>query len=170
VRTTFYLLAIWTAAMGTLAVSMRNLVHCAIALIGFFAGVAGIFFSLHADFLGAVQIIVYVGAVAVLVLFAIMLTRHVTGTQMEDPFSGGAVWGWLIGLAVAGLLIYSLQGYVTLGNTEVTPGLTVADAGNLLMTRFAVPFEVISLFLTAALVGAVVIALDEPKGGRRNLP
>ena len=162
-RLAFYLLGIWTTISGVMAISMRNMVHCALALIAFFAGIAGIFFSLRAEFLGAVQVIVYVGAIAVLVLFAIMLTRNATGTENDTPFSAGAVWGWVISFAVFGILFYSLLGGPSLPALTTIPSLSVAEIGQLLMTRYAIPFEVISLLLTAALVGAVVLALDERK-------
>ena len=93
-RIAFYILATWTMSSALLAISMRNLVHCALALIAFFAGVAGIFLTLHAEFLAAVQVIVYVGAIAVLILFAIMLTRSVAGDRETTSFTSGAVWGW----------------------------------------------------------------------------
>ncbi len=160
----FYALSIWTMVSGLLAVSMRNVMHCAIALIAFFAGIAAIFFSLHAEFLGAVQLIVYVGAVTVLILFAIMLTRDVTGFEGASPFSGGAAWGWIASLAVLGMLAYSLSDLPPNPGFSTSNILTVADIGQALMTRYAIPFEVISILLTAALVGAVVIAMEEPKG------
>ncbi len=163
-KTAFYILAVWTMTSGILAISMRNMVHCALALIAFFVGIAGIFFSLRAEFLGAVQIIVYVGAIAVLILFAIMLTRDITGSEDISPFSGGSVWGWLISLVVLCVLVYSLQDQVTSAIPDIPPGLAVENIGQGFMTRFAIPFEVISLLLTAALVGAVVIALEEPRG------
>jgi len=162
-RVLFYLLSVWTIASGLLAISLRNIVHCAISLIAFFAGIAAIFFSLRAEFLGAVQIIVYVGAVAVLILFAIMLTRHVAGDRHESPFTPGAIWGVLTSLAVLGALIYSLAGQPIQTPTNASASLSVGEIGRVLMTRYAVPFEVISLLLTAALIGAVVIALEEPK-------
>jgi len=158
----FYILAIWTVGSGLLAVLQRNLVHCALALIAFFAGIAGIFFTLRAEFLGAVQIIVYVGAIAVLILFAIMLTRHVTGEETISPFSGHAIWGWLASAGVLAMLIYSLYDQLFIMSGPPSQA-TVLDIGNAMMRRYAVPFEVISLLLTAALVGAVVIALEEPR-------
>lgn len=159
----FYALALWTMVSGLLAVSLRNVMHCAVALIAFFAGIAALFFTLHADFLGAVQLIVYVGAVAVLIVFAIMLTRNVAGMDTVSPMSGGALWGWVVSLAVLGLLAYSLADLAPNSGPVVPNTLTVAEIGQAMMTRFAIPFEVISLLLTAALVGAVVIALEEAK-------
>ncbi len=148
---------------GILAVTQRNVMHCAIALIAFFAGIAGVFFNLHAEFLGAIQIIVYVGAVAVLILFAIMLTHHLMGDDTHTPFSSGSVWGWVISFTVLAALIYSLGDQALLTPPSPSPNLTTADIGQAFMTRYAIPFEVISLLLTAALVGAVVIALEEHK-------
>lgn len=104
------------------------------------------------------------GAIAVLILFAIMLTRNLTGQEGVSPFSGGAAWGWAASLAVFCAMYYSLQDHPRCAVIpEASPSLAVDEIGRLLMTRYAVPFEVISLLLTAALVGAVVLALDEPK-------
>jgi NADH-quinone oxidoreductase subunit J len=158
----FIILSIITIVGGLAAIRLKNIVHCALALIAFFAGVAGIFFSLHAEFIGAVQIIVYIGAVAVLLLFAIMLTRHVTGVDSASPFTAGAGWGNLVGLVTFAVLFYSIYD-VSFPASPTASSLSVADLGRALMTRYGVPFEVISLLLTAALVGAVVIALEEPK-------
>ncbi len=158
----FYILAIWIVGSGLLAILQRNLVHCAVALIAFFAGIAGIFFSLHAEFLGAIQVVVYVGAIAVLILFAIMLTRHVTGEEEVSPFSRHAIWGWIASAAVLCVLLYSLDKQMFAISAEPSQ-ITMLDIGNAMMQRYAVPFEVISLLLTAALVGAVVIALEEPR-------
>lgn len=160
----FYLIGTWTIVSAMLAITMRNLVHCALALIAFFAGIAAIFFSLHADFLGAVQIVVYVGAIAILLLFAIMLTRNITGDEASTPFSPGAIWGCLASLIILGILIYTLpKSLPLLSVSKSSPDLTVSEIGQDLMTRFVIPFEMISLLLTAVLVGAVVIALEEPK-------
>jgi NADH-quinone oxidoreductase subunit J len=163
VKVIFYIISAWTMACGILAISQKNLVHCAVALIGFFGGIAAIFFTLRADFIGAVQIIVYVGAVAVLILFAIMLTRKVTGVETTPTFSQGAVWGWLCGLAIAGILVYAVQNLGGVPLAETPKSLTVEEIGRGFMTRYAIPFEVISLLLTAALIAAVVIALEEPR-------
>src|ERR1041384_704972 len=90
--TVFWILSIITAVGALLAVTLRNLVHCVLSLILFFFGIAAHYFLLRADFLGAVQILIYVGAVAVLILFAIMLTRNVTGTEGPREILGGKWW------------------------------------------------------------------------------
>jgi NADH-quinone oxidoreductase subunit J len=164
-RIAFWILACWIIASGSLAVIQRNIVHCALALIAFFAGVAGIFFLLRAEFLGAVQVMVYVGAVAVLILFAIMLTRHITGEEVSSPFSMGAAWGVIISAILAVFLFMSLHSdNLSSITAPATPRhLSVAEIGQALMSRYAVPFEVISLLLTAALIAAVVVAVEEPR-------
>jgi NADH:ubiquinone oxidoreductase subunit 6 (subunit J) len=75
-NTAFWIISAVTVIGAILAMTLRNLVHCVLALILFFFGIAAHYFLLRADFLGVVQILLYVGAVAVLILFAIMLTRH----------------------------------------------------------------------------------------------
>ena len=91
----FWILSAITVLGALFAITLRNLIHCVLALILFFLGIAGHYFLLRADFLGAVQILIYIGAVAVLMLFAIMLTRHVTGDEGPRKFSvanGGPAW------------------------------------------------------------------------------
>ncbi len=158
----FYFLTIWIVGSGLLAVLQKNLVHCAIALIAFFGGIAGIFFSLHAEFLGAVQVIVYVGAIAVLVLFAIMLTRHVTGEEQSSSFSPHFIWGGVAAAGTLAMLIYTLNDQIFALATEPA-NTNMLEIGQAMMQRYAIPFEVISLLLTAALVGAVVVAMEDPR-------
>ena len=143
-KVVFYLIGTWTIISATLAITMRNLVHCALALIAFFARIAAIFFSLHADFLGAVQMVVYVGAIAILLLFAIMLTHKITGDEATIPFSHGAIWGCLASLTILGILIYALPKSLPLLNaSESPPNLTVSEIGEDLMTRFVIPSSTI---------------------------
>ncbi len=160
-RFVFYLLSTWTITSAVLAITMRNLVHCAIALMAFFAGIAGVFFSLHADFLGAVQILIYVGAIAILILFAIMLTRNITGDEHVQIFSSGAMWGCIVSLLVLAIIIYVLQDLPVSEKPIFSPNLSVSELGEAFMVQYAIPFEVLSLLLTAVLVGAIVIALEE---------
>ncbi|MCX7887877.1 MAG: NADH-quinone oxidoreductase subunit J [Verrucomicrobiae bacterium] len=164
----FLTLSAITVLGALLAVTLRNLVHCLLALVLFFFGVAGHFFLMRADFLGAVQILIYVGAVAVLILFAIMLTRNVTGAEGGRGPLGGTWWlGAGIAAALAGLFCAlarrsALAGSWPYGATEEG---VVRDIGRLLVTDWVVPLEVAGVLLTAALIGAVVVALEE--GGRR---
>jgi NADH-quinone oxidoreductase subunit J len=134
-----------------------------LSLILFFLGIAGHYLLLRADFLGAVQILIYIGAVAVLILFAIMLTRHVTGTEGPIEVLGGKWWaGMGTAVIIAGLL------WAVIRKDQLAAMLpagvanaSVAEIGRALVAEWVVPFEAMAVLLTAALIGAVVIALEE---------
>ena len=160
----FWIISAITVTGAVLAVTLRNLVHCVLSLILFFLGIAAHYFLLRADFVGAVQILIYIGAVAVLILFAIMLTRNVTGTEGPREVLGGKWWS---GLATAGILgvilwwaIQKDQIAGTLPSNQKAQS-SVLEIGRALMSDWVVPFEIMAVLLTAALIGAVVIALEE---------
>lgn len=158
----FWIISLVTLLGAVLAVTLRNLVHCVLALILFFFGIAAQYFLLRADFLGAVQVLIYVGAVAVLILFAIMLTRHVTGTEGPRELGGK----WWAGVGTAAILTALLWWVIGRGSVARQlpagePELSVAELGRVLVTAGVVPLEVLAVLLTGALIGAVVIALEE---------
>jgi NADH-quinone oxidoreductase subunit J len=138
--------------------SLLNLVHCALALVTALAGLAALYLQLGAEFVGFAQILVYVGAVAILIVFAILLTR-----SGEAPSQTGWIYGTVISV-----LLFTLLGWAVLNSsalpkgTSAEPAATVKDIGGLLMTKYVLPLEVIGLLLTAAMIGAVIIALKEP--------
>src|SRR6185369_12072638 len=151
----FAIVAVLTIAAAVAAMSLRNLVHCALALTVALAGLAAAYLQLDAQFVGFAQILVYVGAVAILVVFAILLTR---GGEVPEQSVFSA--SWLIGLAVAvgvfGVLAWTIAKSAA---TQPAPAskaeATVRQIGDALMTKFVLPLEVIGLLLTAALIGAV---------------
>jgi len=174
------------AALGT--VLSRNLVHAALHLVGFFFCVACLFVMLEAEFLAAVQVLIYIGAVAILLMFGIMLTRN---TMADDATNLAGPWrlpAMAAGLCVFGALAFGINNAVSPSGTgpwaattarpsiverEGEPPATaeqrraVEDMGRVVgeefMTRYAVAFELAGLLLTAALVGAVALAhRDEP--------
>lgn len=163
----FWILSAITVIGALFAITLRNLVHCVLSLILFFLGIAGHYFLLRADFLGAVQILIYIGAVAVLMLFAIMLTRHVTGDEGPREVLGGKWWmGMGTAVIIAGLLWAIIRkdqlAQVLPSDAANVPYATlVADIGRALVADWIVPFEAMAVLLTAALIGAVVIALEE---------
>ena len=148
------------ALIGALiAVSNRNILRAALGLILSFMGVAGIYFMLEAEFVAVVQILIYVGAIAVLILFAVMLTH---GLMRHDLAAQNSQWVAVAVLALA--LFFALFLVVTGANwnttsTQVTTDL-IPKIGTELMTTYLLPFEAISLLLLAALVGAIVIARE----------
>lgn len=160
----FWIVAALTIAGSLAAVLFRNLVHCALALTVAFAGLALLFLQLDAQFAGFVQILVYVGAVAILVVFAILLTR-----SSETPKDGGVFsTTWLAGLVIAAAIFAVLgwallQSLAGLAQQSATPSVTVQQIGNALMGRYVLPLEIVASLLTAALIGAVIVALHEKK-------
>jgi NADH-quinone oxidoreductase subunit J len=159
----FWVVAALTIAGGLAAVLLKNLVHCALSLTAAFAGLALLFLQLDAQFAGFAQILVYIGAVAILIVFAILLTR-----SSETPVEGVFSRTWLAGLAVAAA-VFAVLGWAVL---QAAPGLpkpgpapavTVQQIGEALMGRYVLPLEIVALLLTAALLGAVIVAMHEKK-------
>src|SRR6185436_19963679 len=157
----FAIIAALTIAAAVAAMSLRNLVHCALALAMTFAGLAALYLQLGAQFVGFAQVLIYVGAVAILIVFAILLTR--SGEPPEQPvFSASWFWGLFVAVVVFGFLAWTI---VKSTGSQREPAesaqATVKQIGDALMTGFALPLEVIGLLLTAALIGAVIIAMKE---------
>ncbi len=142
------------------AMTLRDLVHCALALAATFASLAAIYLGLGAQFIGLAQLLVYVGAVAILVVFAILLT----GNQEREAnrWSPGWIWGVLASAALFALLAWAVLGSPSATPQETpAPEVTVRALGDQLMTRGVLPLEIIGLLLTGALIGAVVLAMRE---------
>ncbi len=150
-----------TLGSAIAAVSLRNLIHCALCLAVTFVGLAGLYLQLHAQFVGFAQILVYVGAVAILIVFAILLTR-----SSEPAAAATSAGTWIAGAGVAllvfGVLAISIQSSViTHRKIPPPPELTVRRLGDQLMNQYVLPLEVIGLLLTAAMIGAVIIAMQD---------
>ena len=159
----FAIVAGLTVGSAIAAMSLRNLVHCALSLVVTFAGLAALFLQLNAQFVGFAQVLVYVGAVAILIVFAILLTRSAE-PEPPAPTTTGAGWG--IGIAVAAFLAIASAVLSSVVSQRATPppsDLTVRAIGDKLMTDYVLPLEVIGLLLTAAMIGAVIIAMQERK-------
>jgi len=154
----FWILSAIAVLSALVAVRKRNLVHGVFALMLFFAALSGLFLLLLAEFIAAVQILVYIGAVGILLLFAIMLTERVTGDDDRRMTSRGWFWGVVISAAVFFvLLLPPIQQWPT-PETVPTPEPSVEKLGQRLMNPYVVTLEVLALLLTAALIGAVTAA------------
>jgi NADH-quinone oxidoreductase subunit J len=157
----FWILAVITVLGALSAVTLKNTVHCALALTAAFAGLALLFLQLDAQFAGFAQILVYIGAVAILVVFAILLTR-----SSETPTTGVFSRTWFAGLMIAAA-IFAVLGWAVihslpaLPDETAAPPVTVQQIGAALMGRYVLPLEIVALLLTAALLGAVIVALHE---------
>jgi NADH-quinone oxidoreductase subunit J len=143
------------AALGV--VTMKNIVHAALALVVVLAGVAAQYIILQAEFLGIVQVLIYIGAVIVLFLFGIMLTRSPMQRSTEYDNDQRVLAG-LVALLIFGVLAFLLHDQF--GNDQLhlgQPTQTTAIADSIFRT-YVVAFEVVSMLLLAALVGAIVLA------------
>ena len=157
----FLIIMFLTVASAIAAMTLRNLVHCALALTVTFAGLAAFYLRLDAQFVGFAQILVYIGAVAILIVFAILLTR---GSEKPQQSVFSSSWG--TGIAVAVVVFAVLAGVILSSrafNREPAsaPAASVRQIGDELMTKYVLPLEVVGLLLTAALIGGVLIAMHE---------
>ena len=159
----FIITAVVTLLGAVFAMSLRNLVHCALAMAVAFSGVAAMYLQLDAQFAGFAEILVYVGAIAILIVFAILLTR-----SGETPEKSVLTSGWWAGIAVTAM-VFTILGWAILSSTAVpkdlpvAPVATVKNLGDALMTKFVLPLEIVGEVLTVAMIGAVIIALKEDK-------
>jgi NADH-quinone oxidoreductase subunit J len=162
----FLILAILTVAGTAAAMGMRNAVHCVLALTVGFAGIAALYLQLDAQFVGLNQILVYVGAVAILAVFAIMMTHSPTASQ-APAYSSHWISGSLVAAAVFAVLAWAISsGAGSLQAAQPEPPVSVQQIGDALMHGFVLPLEIMGLLLTAALIGAVVIAMDPKEAGK----
>ena len=154
----FWVTAVVMCISAVRVVTARNVVHAALYLVVTLAGVAAIYAQLTAEFVAWVQVLIYIGAVIVLLLFGVMLTRAPIGREALDNEQRAIAV--LAGLALFGLLVGVLGEFYR--GTKVPLSSATAsrtsEVGTVLFTRWVVPFEVISVLLLAALVGAVAIA------------
>lgn len=155
------------------AVSLRNLIHCALCLVLTFFSVAGLFLGLGAEFVSFAQVMVYVGAIAILIVFASLMTRDPGADPARAP-EPRAIQPWPLGLGIAGAVTGVLLACV--GSSRLLPDVTapavapsVRELGQELMTRYVVALEVVGLLLTAAMIGAVVLAVREPRPPDREV-
>jgi NADH-quinone oxidoreductase subunit J len=152
----FYMLAI-LAAVSALGVALsKNILHSAFSLMGALAAVAGLFFTLGADFVAVVQLLVYVGGIMVLILFAVLLTRKITDIRISN-LSVSLLGGVPAAVLMFGLVVRILVG-APMTTTRVAVAPTVARIGDSLLREYLLPFEIASVILLMALVGAMVLA------------
>ncbi len=147
-------------------VTLRNLFHCALCLAAALIGIAALYVVLQAEYLAVIQILLYVGAVVTLIIFAIMLTEHLAGKTLRQNNSQSP-------LAIVGLLgfVALVTGLILKTPWPVIPAVlqakvSVMGLGEALMGAYVFPFEVISIILIAALIGTVVIAKKDDPGGK----
>ncbi len=158
----FYALAAVTVAGAAGVALSRNILYSALGLLAALLGAGGLYVFLSADFVAITQLLIYIGGVLVLVLFAVMLTSRITDVEVSNT-SFGLFGGVLLFIAVAPVLL--AVALLTPWAARVPDALapTTAAIGNAFLTRWLLPFEVASMVLLATLIGAVVIARKELK-------
>jgi len=160
----YFILALIIMISGVMLMSLQKVMHMAAALGGVFLGVAGVFILLGADFLGMAQILIYAGAITILMVFALMLTQRGDDTNAPEPSTWRSAGALVFVVLLCGAFLYVLRGtnWPT-SQSAVDPFSQssvklIADA---LFHNYTIAFEFVSLLLTVALVGAVVIARKE---------
>jgi NADH-quinone oxidoreductase subunit J len=160
----FWILSTVIILSGLLVVSLKNIFHCAMFLILCLSAVAGIFILLNAEFLAAAQVLIYVGAVAILMVFAIMLTSNLASRKIVMTNRKAGAAGLVCVVFVVGvfyLIKITNAAGIWRSAEQVLPANNILAIGKLLMTQFMLPFEVVSVLLLAAMIGAIVLARKE---------
>jgi NADH:ubiquinone oxidoreductase subunit 6 (subunit J) len=158
----FVILTLMTLGGGLGVVSSRNVFHSALFLVLSLAGVVGYYVLLDAGFLAAVQLLIYIGAIAILILFAIMLSR---GLMAERQSQRNHQW-WIAALVslltfvVLGVVLWQVDWPIADGQALSSPSVAVSQLGQELLGSYVIPFEVASVLLLVALIGAVILARE----------
>lgn len=156
----FLFLAVVVIGSALAVVFIKNLVHSVLWLVVTLIGIAGIYAMLSAEFLAVVQILVYAGAVCIMVVFGVMLTRRGGTGRSSNPFNRQA-----LGAGIVGLLALLVTVLLTAGTSwKVTkaevPADTVGNIAEILLSKYVIPFEVAAILLLVALFGAIVLARE----------
>lgn len=167
----FWILAVIMAVSALRVVTTQNVVHAALYLVGTLMGAAALYVLLLAEFVAWAQVLIYVGAVVVLMLFGLMLTRAPIGKANYDN-------GQRLLAAISAAVVFGVTSWILIdafdgaelaldGDTAVRS----ADIGKVIFSAYVLPFEVVSVLLLAALIGAVMIARrDEEPQGQEDRP
>lgn len=158
---TFLVFAGITVGSALCVLLFNNLLHAAVALFFSLAGVAALYLTMGADFIGVAQLLVYAGGILVLLIFGIFLTSRMNQAPVEFKDRQGT---WIVGLLVAAATLMSLTGIVssqawTLKTPEYAP--TAAGLGDLFLSKYLLPFELISVLLLFSMIGAVLLVKKE---------
>ncbi|WP_246267279.1 NADH-quinone oxidoreductase subunit J family protein [Nonomuraea typhae] len=160
----FLLLGAVAVGSALLVVTTRQLVHAALWLVVCFGALAGVYLVLTAEFVAWVQVLIYVGAVVVLLLFGIMLTRAPIG-RSADLDSGNRVVAAVVALATAAILVTVVVDGFRTAYTPLKPGEGAAgELGASVFRTWVLPFEALSVLLLAALIGAIVLSRTDIRG------
>ncbi|GIW39510.1 MAG: NADH-quinone oxidoreductase subunit J [Candidatus Binatia bacterium] len=158
----FCLLAAVTVGSAVLVAFSRSIIYSAFSLMGTLLGLAGLYVTLAADFVAVVQVLVYVGGILVLTLFAVMLTHRISDVEISNRALGRFPAILVVGL-VAAVMVRAVLGAGWKVRELLPPVPTTYGVGNAFLGEYVLPFELASVVLLAALVGAVVLSRKELK-------
>jgi len=153
----FYVFAVLTIVSAGLVVFSKNIVYSAFSLLVTFFSVAGIYVLLNADFIAITQLLIYVGGILVLLLFGVMLTTNVTNVELNSQ-TLKAIPATIIAAIVAALLVSTVISTKWKVNEAPPLNDTVKGLGELLLTKYLLPFEIASIVLLVAIIGAAFLA------------
>jgi len=156
----FYALAALTIVSAMVTAFSRNIVHSAFALFFSFAGVAGIYLLLGADFLFIIQVFIYIGGILVVTIFAVMLTQGVADMNVSNRVVG-FVPALFVSLVVGAVMLFAILHTAWPQGKDAAMLPTTAGIGNAFLGPYVLPFEIASIVLLAALIGAIVISRQE---------
>jgi NADH-quinone oxidoreductase subunit J len=158
----FYLVSLVVVGSACIVAFSRNIVHSAFSLLGTFGGVAGLYVFLGADFVAAVQVLIYVGGILVLILFAVMLTHRISDIDITNR-TVGRIPGLVAVAVFLGILVYAIGETDWARVKEVAFAPTTAVIGNLFLGDYLLPFQIAAVVLLVALIGAITLSRKEIK-------
>lgn len=158
----FYVIALFTLLSALAMVTIKNIVHSALYMVLVFLGVAATYITLNADFMAAVQILVYAGAITIFIVFGVMLTVR-GNIKQTNLFSKNAGLAAIVSLGLIGIVTFAVSGTQWQISNAPAPVETVSQISDLMLSKFVVPFETAAILLTVALLGAIIIAKEVKK-------
>jgi NADH:ubiquinone oxidoreductase subunit 6 (subunit J) len=158
----FYVIAGVVIGSAAMVAFSRNIIYSAFSLLGTFGGVAGLYVLLGADFVAGVQLLIYVGGILIIILFAVMLTHRITDVEITNRAVGRFPALVIMALLIF-LLVQTVQETPWLKAKETSFLPTTAAIGDLFLESYLLPFELASVVLLVALIGAVTISRQETK-------
>jgi NADH-quinone oxidoreductase subunit J len=153
----FYTFAILTVVSAGVVVFSRNIIYSAFALLFTFSGVAGIYVLLNADFIAITQLLIYVGGIMILLIFGVMLTTNVTNVDVTNQ-TMKALPATLVVAVISALLVSTMFTTQWAQKQPVNTETTIYQIGELLLTKYLLPFEIASIVLLVAMMGAAFLA------------
>ncbi|MGH2575299.1 MAG: NADH-quinone oxidoreductase subunit J family protein [Ignavibacteria bacterium] len=153
----FYVFAVLTILSAGIVVFSRNIAYSAFSLLFTFSGVAGIYVLLNADFIAITQLLIYVGGILILLIFGVMLTTNLTNVEVNTQ-TLKALPATVVAAVISALLVSTMISTKWRQSEPINPDITITQIGELILTRYLLPFEIASIVLLVAMVGAAFLA------------